>query len=368
MKIIQVCPYAMNRPGGVQRHVRDLANWLTARGHETLILAPPAPRCRPRRDGTLIEVGISRGLSLHGTAFEISVAAPVSVRILAGELSSWGADVLHLHTPWTPFLAAQMRRALRLPTVTTVHATLPEHGSAGLVGGYIRHSARKFLRRSHAIVTPSKAPLSMVQTLVPGRSVNILPPAIDLGPWKKAFKGSRQSPLEFAFIGRLEERKGIDVLLKAWPRIAAAVPDAQLTIAGDGALRREVEAAGSHGIKFAGAINDAAAQALLGRSDLLLAPAPYGESYGLILAEAMAAGAVPIAAANPGYASLLTEQADCLLVRPGDASALANAAIALAKSPKRLETLRNWAVRAAEASDIKYAGPQYEALYSGLLA
>ena len=174
--------------------------------------------------------------------------------------------------------------------------------------------------------------------------------------------------MEFAFIGRLEERKGIDVLLKAWPRIAAAVPDARLTIAGDGALRREVEAASGHGIKFAGAIDDAAAQALLGRSDLLLAPAPYGESYGLILAEAMAAGAVPIAAANPGYASLLAEQADCLLVRPGDASALANAAIALAKSPKRLETLRNWAVRAAEASDIKYAGPQYEALYSGLLA
>ena len=369
MKIVQVCPYAMNRPGGVQCHVRSLTAWLIAKGHETLILAPPAPGDWPQSDGSLIELGRSSRLSLHGTAFEISLAAPIRVRILAGELSNWGADLFHLHTPWTPCLATQIWRALKLPTVTTVHATLPAHSASGLVGRYIRHSARKFLRRSRAIVVPSGAPLAMLQALVPHQQAHTLPPAIDLAPWRKAASSERrQTALKIAFLGRLEERKGINVLLEAWPRIAAAVPSATLTIAGDGALRSQVEATRGHGIRYVGALDDAAAQTLLGESDLLLAPAPYGESYGLVLAEAMAAGAVPIAAANPGYASLLASKADDLLVMPGDASALADAAIALAKSPEKLKSLRAWATRAAEKSDIETVGPQYLALYRGLLA
>ncbi|MEL7115609.1 MAG: glycosyltransferase, partial [Pseudomonadota bacterium] len=102
------------------------------------------------------------------------------------------------------------------------------------------------------------------------------------------------------FLGRLEPRKGIDILLEAWGEIQAALPGAQLTIAGDGPLGDAVRATPS--ITYHPPPDDAARANLLAQADLFLAPAPYGESYGLVLAEAAAAGAIPIAAANAGYA------------------------------------------------------------------
>lgn len=365
MKIVQLCPYAMARPGGVQRHVRDLSAWLTANGHDTRIVAPPAPGAAPRHAGALIEVGTSRSFGAHGTGFELSRVGPGALLSVVAELREWGADLVHMHTPWTPMLVWQLWRRLRLPTVTTIHATLPGDDGTGLIDRYIRFAARRFLRRSAAVVVPSQAPVPMLTRLHPGLTPHILPPCVDLSAWRAQPRGDAPG-LHLVCLGRLEPRKGVDILLRAWPRIAAALPEARLTIAGDGPLRAQVEAATSQRLHYAGRPEDSAARALLASADILAAPAPYGESYGLVLAEAMAAGAVPVAAANAGYAEILQGEDD-LLVPPGDAEALAARIIDLAGDPGAL-TARRDAMRArAMGSDVTQAGPKYAALYASLV-
>jgi len=366
MKIVQVCPYAMSRPGGVQRHVRDLSIWLETRGHDVRIIAPPAPGKRPVRQGLLIETGRSRGIALHGTAFELSRASRTELRPLAMELREWGAEIVHLHTPWTPMLARQIWRQLRLPTVTTIHATLPDPAANGLLDRYIRGSARRFLRRSQAVIVPSPAPLDMLRELIPELTAHILPPAINLAPFRTTAPDRDPARPSLLFLGRLEARKGLDILLAAWPAISAALPDATLTIAGDGALRHRITEQDAR-VRYVGRPDDAAVRRLMARADLFLAPAPYGESYGLVLAEAMAAGAVPVAAANAGYASVLGDRGADLLVPPGDAAALANKVAALFSDPDLLAKRRDWASKKAIDSDVSKVGPAYERIFASVL-
>ncbi|MDF0600033.1 glycosyltransferase family 4 protein [Psychromarinibacter sp. C21-152] len=365
MKIVQLCPYDMDRPGGVQRHVRDLAAWCRAQGHETRILCPPAPGGAPGTDEAVTRLGRSRMLRVHGTGFEIARAGRSELRRTAAALQDWGADVVHMHTPWTPMLVAQLWRALGLPTLATVHATLPAPDAKGPVDRYIRWSARRILPRCDAVAVPSEAPLEMLRRVIPNLSAELRAPAIDLSPWRmaRAAGAARRPGLSLVFLGRLEPRKGLDVLLAAWPRIRAAMPGAHLTIAGDGPLRAEAEAARGDGVLIVSRPDDAAAQTLLAAADLLIAPAPYGESFGLILAEAMAAGALPVAAANPGYASVLTGDGVDLLVPPGDAGALADKVIALAEDPERRARLRDWATARAATFDVAAQGPAYLEIY-----
>lgn len=354
MKILQVCPYAMARPGGVQRHVRDLTAWLNTQGHPTRILAPPAPGQRPRVEDPLHELGRSRTLAVHGTAFEISLAAPWTI---ARAARAWGADVLHLHTPWTPLLPWQIARALALPIVTTVHATLPEADGTAVVDRYIRRSAHGFLQRSRAVLVPSPAPVPMLRRLVDGLDPLVLPPAVDLS----GFQPEAKRVGSLLFLGRLEPRKGVDVLLSAWPTIAAAHPEARLTVAGDGPLRDAVVL--TPGVSYVGRPSDAEAKRLLAQADLVLAPAPYGESYGLVLAEAMASGAVPVAAANAGYAHILKGLPE-LLVPVRDSAALAQAVSSLLAQDR--EALRARVIAEAAASDISIFGPRYLGLLERL--
>jgi len=367
MKIVQICPYAMARPGGVQRHVRDLTAWLESAGHQTCIIAPPAPGKVPKRSGALIELGHSKSIGAHGTAFEISAAAPWAVASVARELRQWGADLVHLHTPWTPMMAGQIWRKLRLPTVTTIHATLPDEFGAGLVDRYIRRSARYYLTRSQAVVTPSTTPIPQLQAFVPGLDPHILPPAVDLSAWFNTRSDRQHDGVHLVFLGRLEARKGISVLLEAWPRIAEVLPKARLTIAGDGGLKDQVLAATSARLNYIGAPGDAAAQALLGSADLFIAPATHGESYGLVLAEAMATGAIPIAAGNAGYQEVLGPEGSDLIVPPKDAQALAQKVITLAQNRADRDQWQAWAQSRAQHTDICVAGPKYISVYESVL-
>jgi len=372
MKIVQLCPYDMARPGGVQRHVRDLSAWLAAQGHETRIIAPPAPGQRANRQANLIEAGRSRELALHGTAFELSLAGPSRIRRLRRELRGWGADLVHMHTPWTPMLVWQVWRGLRLPTVTTIHATLPSLDGTSLIDRYIRRAARHFLTHSQACVVPSAAPLPLLRQLLPQVNAQVLPPAIDLSDWRasRVARPAAGGTVSMAFLGRLEARKGVDVLLDAWQRLAPRHPGLHLSIGGDGALRDRVLAAvaadASGRLRYVGRPDDAAARALVAGADLFVAPAPYGESFGIVLAEAMAAGAVPIAAANAGYASVLSGPGADLLVAPGDAAALAAKIEQLATGAVRRNKLRDWGMDHAEQFDVAQAGPKYLRLFQGL--
>jgi phosphatidylinositol alpha-mannosyltransferase len=369
MRIVEVSPYDMGRPGGVQNHLRDLAGWLGRQGHEAIIVAP---RGSGGPDGNVLEIGRQRLFGLHGTVTEISFAGPADMAKLRQAMSGFRPDLVHLHTPWTPLLPWQVWRALSVSTVSTFHATLPDPRS--LMGRGLLTAARYFLRNIDAAIAPSHVPARSLPAGPGLADVKIIPPAVDLSPWFEAGAHGRERPdLEsplVVFLGRLEHRKGVDVLMQAWPDVSQAFPRGRLVIAGSGPLEPAVVAwcEGRAGVSRLPAPDAASARALLGQASILVAPSRYGESFGIVLAEAMAAGAAPVAAANDGYADTLAgPHAGDLLFPPDDARALTARIAALLAAPALLASIRGWGLERARALDISTIGPRYESLFQAVL-
>lgn len=361
MKIVQVCPYAMGRPGGVQTHVRDLSNWLRAQGHKVTVIAPDDGHTE---DG-LYPLGGFRQMSLHGTQFEVARANRRELRQCSQAMHKWGADMVHLHTPWTPMLAWQVWRALRLPSVGTFHATLPEAAGFDPFASFLRGAAGYFSKRLQGISVPSEAPQS--QWVANGfPAPNIIAPAINLSTWRGA--GRSEAPgMSLVYLGRLEDRKGLHVLLDAWSLVAPMMPSAHLTIAGggpiEGTLRARIQAENLSNVTMRPPPSNADAQNLVASADFFVAPALDGESFGLVLIEAMAAGTLPIAAANAGFSTVMTGEGRALLTPPGDSNALAEKILLLATNPTMRHPLQRWADARAANFDITMVGPKVEALY-----
>ncbi|SMP03574.1 glycosyltransferase family 4 protein [Shimia sagamensis] len=369
MKIVQLTPYAMDRPGGVQTNIRDLATWCRTQGHEVRIVAPPGDPNHTETD--LMTVGSARPWSIHGTSFEVSRATRAELKAAVAELRQWGAEVVHMHTPWTPLLPWQVWRALSLPSIATFHATLPENTGFDPMSAALRRVGHYFNRRISRVIVPSKAPYRQWETSGANPLPSILPPTIDLSEWRTAGEAAGPSgPFRVVYMGRLEARKGVSVLLDAWRAVVATVPDAELIIGGHGeeetALRAQAEDLTR--VTFRPPPNNADARTLIASADIFAAPALHGESFGLVLIEALAAGTLPVAAANEGFATVMTGTGEDLLVPPGDAGALAQKLIKLAQSPDKRAQLTNWASAHAMNFDVSTVGPKYVELYAQALA
>lgn len=364
MRIVHVLPYAMARPGGVQTHVRDLCNWLEREGHHTRIVAPPPGDSAALP--ALHAIGKVWPMRLHGTGFELSYAPRAARGCILRALRDWGADVVHLHTPWVPALPWQIWCGLRLPTVATFHATLPDPPT-DFASRLLLRSAAWMARRMDAVIVPSEVPQRQWADRGITPLPHILPPAIDLTPWRNAGAGraAPTGPLRRAIcVGRLEGRKGIDTLLDAWRMAAADLGGAELVLAGRGS-----PPALPPGVTVWADAETADLRRAVAAADVFIAPAGFGESYGLALAEAMAAGTPVLAAANPAYCALLgPEGAAAQTVPPGDAAAFAGHLRRLSQSPPlRAE----WSARGlarATLSDVAHVGPAYLALYRSVVA
>ncbi len=368
MKIVQLTPYAMDRPGGVQTHVRDLSAWLRAQGHEVRIIAPPGDP--NHSEESLMPVGTARPFAIHGTSFEISRATRAQRAEAIAELRSWGADVVHMHTPWTPLLPFQIWQALKLPAIATFHATLPENDGFDPLSAALRKVGHYFNRRLSRVVVPSQAPFQQWQAAQARPLPLILPPAIDLSAWRAASETAvaPNESLRVVYMGRLEARKGVNVLLDAWQKVQTHLPDAELIIAGDGdeasTLHQQASRLGLTNLNFRPPPDTPTAQALIASADVFAAPALHGESFGLVLIEAMAAGALPVAAANDGFSTVMTGAGRDLLVPPGDATALADKMLWLARDAETRTTLSRWATEHAERFDVATVGGDYVNLYA----
>ena len=346
----------------MQAHIRDLATWMRGRGHEVRIVSPPGTGD--------VEGGMALGrfrvMKLHGTAFEISRARRTELTACLEELRDWGAEVMHLHTPWTPMLAWQIWKGMRLPSVATFHATLPQGAGFDPFRWYIHRAARHFHRRLDTVLVPSAAPQAQWEKLGFDPVPEISPPTINLARWRDA-RNERSGGPHLVFMGRLEERKGVRVLLEAWSKIAGTLPEAHLTIAGDGALRGELaqyaKSQGLSRVRFLPSPSDEEAPALIASGDFFIAPAIGGESFGLVLIEAMSAGALPVAAANPGYETVLSGEGKALLVPPSDPTALAARVIELFDDPTGYERLLKWAQDRASEFDVEAVGPTLEHIF-----
>lgn len=376
MRILQVCPYAMMRRGGVQAHVRDVAHWLTGAGHEVTIVAPgPEDGILGTSAAPVVPLGRHVGVGLSGTRFEVTLIGPRALRAAVRRLDAASIDVVHVHTPFVPFLPLQVWRAFRRPTVATFHATLPPGDR--LLRTILAPVARAMAHRAEATIAVSRSAAELLGPDDPARPIDILPPTIDLSAWRAAGAGAEPrsdgAPRRLLFLGRFEPRKGLDVLIDAWPEIVrrgGPAPD-ELVIAGGGELEplaRGLAERDPGRVTIVPSPGDDDARRLVAAADLMIAPAPWGESFGLVLIEAMAAGTPVVAAANPGYASVLTGAGAALLVPPGDARALARTVGDLLAAPDRLGELAAWGRDHVDRFDVAAVGPRLVEIYERVIA
>ena len=328
MKIAQVCPYDIDRPGGVQRHIRDTAEALAERGHQVIIIAPATGTPPlPSPAGVVIHrLGRAFRIGVLGTSFEISLALGAERAHLKRLMREF--DIAHFHTVWSPFLALQALSFFDGPAVATFHDTPPQSLSGHMLRALFRVLSRILLPRFEAVLTPSEAPQRHLVP-APGQKLLIFPPCTDLRPFMATSPppGLRDGRINILFLGRLEPRKGAMLLLKAFETFRGD-PSLRLIIVGAGdqekSLRRHVEQNRIASVVFVAPPSETAPW--FAAADIFCAPSPYGESFGIVIAEAMASGKPVVAAANSGYRTLLTGEAARFLTPPGDIQALARGA------------------------------------------
>lgn len=370
MKIGIACPYDLARSGGVQEHVLTQAQELQRRGHQVIILTPRVRHQAqsPKGAPPIIYVGSSTKVK---TPVKTSLEVGLSLNrdqldeILAKEQF----DIIHIHEPEVPILGAQIAAKASCPIVATFHATLPRTPMGRTISGLRGTYSRAILARLSKLTAVSDPAATFVRQQT-GRPVQIIPNGIDLTKYEFAPQPSA-SKKTILYIGRLEKRKGLQHLLKAYALLCQSRTDVELQLAGDGELRSGLEdyvrAHQIPRVKFLGFVSEAQKLRLLKKADLFCSPALYGESFGIVLLEAMASGTVIVAGDNPGYASVLRGLGSLSLVNPKHSDELARR-IALLLDERPLRDLwLNWAKTYIQQFDYPKIVDQYEHIYKSCL-
>lgn len=313
MRIAQVCPYSLTIPGGVQMQVIGLARALRQAGHETRILGPcdgppPEPGITP--------LGRSVPFAANGSVAPIAPDPAAALRTIRA-LREERFDVVHIHEPLVPGPSLYTVLTSDRPMVGTFHR-------AGSSAAYrvTKPLASLFARRLTKRCAVSKDAEETARSVV-GGTYEITFNGIDVERFAKATPWTTDAPTVF-FLGRHEPRKGLSVLLDALPSLPR---DLRVWVASDGPQTAELKAkvAGDTRVEWLGRISDDEVASRLKGADVFCAPSLGGESFGVVLLEAMAAGTAIVASDIPGYRNVATHDQDALLVPAGDAGAVAAA-------------------------------------------
>ena len=337
MRIGLVCPYRWDVPGGVQYHVRDLAETLRSMGHHVEILTPA------EREGSLTDPFITFAGRTVPVPYNGSMASlqfgPVSAARVRRWLRDGRFDVVHVHEPATPSVSLLVCMIATGPIVATFHAATTRSKWLAAVGPMVRPWLEKISGR---IAVSDFARRVQVEHL--GGDAEILPNGVHVpffadGPVLPGHDRGTGSPPTIGFLGRYDEpRKGLPVLLRALRSVVREHPDARLLVAGRGdtdELWRLVGAELRPHVTLLGEISEAAKAAFLRSVDVYCAPNLLGESFGVVLIEAMAAGAPIVASDLDAFARVLDDGAAGVLVPRGNADALARALGSLLADPQR---------------------------------
>ncbi|HET8863782.1 MAG TPA: glycosyltransferase [Solirubrobacterales bacterium] len=363
MRIALVSPYSWSYQGGVNRHVEALAEEFLGRGDDVRVLAPVDPPDRlsralhraaaePRElPDYLIPLGRTMGFGANGAVSNLSASPVGGVARIRRELRRGGYDVVHIHEPLVPLVGWNAALGTRAPAVGTFHAystkPVPNHVASAL-------GARRVFNRLAARIAVSEAAAWTGRRWYGGR-YEIIPNGVDVAAAPQGPKPP-SGELRLVFIGRPEERKGLPVLLTAFEALVEHVPS-RLTVIGaerEDVLRYLADPETLRWIDVRGRVSGESLWTALHDADLLCAPSLSGESFGMVLTEAFAAGTPAIASAIAGYSDVVTDGVDGLLVPPGDPQRLAEELQRAHHEPERLAAMGT----AARESAQRYAWPR----------
>lgn len=349
LRVGLVCPYSWSAMGGVQAHIADFAEVLRQRGHEPSILAPA------ESEDALGE-GVVWGGRPIAVPYNGSVArlafGPVSAGRVRRWLSSGDFDVVHVHQPEAPSLSLLAVWAADDPLVGTWHMATERSRAIVSFSGMLRPSLEKIEAR---IAVSEAARTTLVNHL--GGDPVLIPNGVHVERYAGARPRAdlRGAGGTVSFLGRLDEpRKGLPVLLAAWPQVVRHVPDARLLVAGPGDIAEAEQTVPEDvrdSIRWMGRISDHDKAVMLASSDIYVGPHTGGESFGIVLVEAMAAGATVVASDLPAFRAVLAEGAAGRTFPTGDDAALAASLVDLLRNTDERERLRSGARRQVVAYD-----------------
>lgn len=366
MRIGLVCPYNITKGGGVQEGVLAIQHELAERGHMAKIITF-LPKDTDPADWPQVHF-IGSGADIRSP---FATTAQVSMKIKTEEienlLESEQFDVLHFHEPWVPMLSRQLLSRSNTVNIGTFHARLPDTLMSKTVETVITPYTKPLIRYLDVITAVSDAAAEYVTTLT-NHQINIVPNGINLKKYKLTRKKSDVP--QILYIGRLEKRKGVRYLLDAFAQVQQSLPDARLIIAGDGPdrekLQRYAKTLGLKHVEFLGYIDESKKLELLASADVFCSPALYGESFGIVLLEAMAAGIPIVAGDNPGYRAVMKERGTLSLVNPRQSDEFGRRLVLLLTDEGVRKLWGDWAKEYVQQFDYPKIVDMYEKLYESM--
>ncbi len=372
MKIALVCPYDWTKPGGVKFHVAALAAFLDA-DHAVRIFAPASgPLGRTRAD-QLVEV-VGRPFPVHYNRSVAPVAlSPLAVRRVARALHDFAPHVTHVHEPLSPMISAAASAFAPHPVVGTFHAW----SSSDRLYRLLAPTARRIVGRLDAriAVSPAAQQFAAEAMGLPLGSFRVVPNGVDAAAFAMAQPIPElvdpQRPL-LLFVGRLEPRKGLDVLIRAFLRLRTSWPRVRLCVVGEGPQRQRCQQMVPPSIRpdvlFVGAVDEAQKPRYHASADVYVAPNTGGESFGIVLLEAMAASLPIVAADIAGFRTVMKDGRQGRMVPAGNAFALADAIGTLLANRRLSQAMAAEGRRTVTDFTWPVVGRRIEDIYRGVRA
>ena len=315
MKIGLVCPYIYPEAGGVAQHVRFLYENLRLRGHDVRVLTASHGPQRAS-EGDIIRLGVGLSVPINASVGTLTFS-PRYLSQIGRMLDRERFDILHFHEPFVPFLSLFLLRESDSVNIATFHAYAGFSPSYEFGGRALQRHAR----RLHGRIAVSAAARHFIDRFFPG-DYKVIPNGVDIARFANAVPISRwqDGTPNVLFVGRHEPRKGLLDLLKAHRILRKTGTESRLLVVGGGPQEREarryVATRGLQGVEFLGRVSDDEKAQLFRTADVYASPATGGESFGIVLLEAMAAGTPIVCSDIHGYKGVVRRGREGLLVPP----------------------------------------------------
>lgn len=363
MKIGIACPYSWDVPGGVQFHIRDLADELISRGHSVSVIAPAV-------EGTelpdfVVPTGAAIPIPYNGSVARLAFGPRMNWHVRKW-LAEGDFDVLHVHEPFVPSLAMLALMSAECPVVATFHTAMDRSKFLSIASPLLVPVLEKTRAR---IAVSEEARRTAVEHL--GGDAYVIPNGVSVSNFKVSakdprFTGTAQSPT-IGFLGRIDEpRKGLPILAGAVADVLKVHPDARFFVAGRGDNSRALEILGENAkaVTFLGSVTEEDKAAMLSSVDIYVAPQTGGESFGIVLIEAMSSGSFVVSSDIPAFQAVLEYGTYGDHFRSENSEDLARVIIQALSEPERRQQTVDAAYKAAWRYDWSTVASQVLSVYS----
>jgi len=361
MKILHVCPEGFSCFGGIQTHILNLSEFQKKQGHDVSVLTLKDKGNKRRNGYPSFEIGRPIPINVNGSITRINfglISFPKVKSLL--EDKSVAPDILHIHNPFAPRLAWQALKYSKAVNIATFHL----FGDFSIIQDlYLKFSTSVFCDKLHGRIAVSDTAGKMVRKYIKD-PFTVIPNGVNVEKFEdaKPLEKYRDGKINILFVGRFNKRKGVEFLVKAFDNVVQKEKNVRLMLVGKGDLSILQTGKREKVLTFPN-VSDDDLPRYYKTADIFCAPSYFGESFGIILLEAMAAGLPVIAGCNEGYKELLDKTKAGILLDPRDIDYFAEVLLDLINDSEKRKKMREVAQEAVRPYDWENVAKRIEEFY-----